>query len=140
MYKAHIFHYGRYPLYFIFTERNANDSPLPLPLIEEVKELQPQIESLLLDGGYDSFKNHADIWYHLSTHPYIDPRSSGCGLANSLFTKTSPRSSRSTCPYPSHRLTSRAHSLGSDLKEGGYGKKIRRETVNPLPAKPIVLT
>lgn len=74
MYKAHIFHYGNYPLYFIFTKGNANDSPLLLPLIQEVKELQPQIESLLLDGGYDSFENHADIWYHLSIHPYIEPR------------------------------------------------------------------
>jgi hypothetical protein len=74
MYKAHIFHYERYPLYFIFTEGNANDSPLLLPLIEEVKEMGMQVDSLLLDGGYDSFKNHADIWYHLSAHPYIDLR------------------------------------------------------------------
>jgi hypothetical protein len=63
MYKAHIFHYERYPLYFIFTEGNANDSPLLLPLIEEVKEMGMQVDSLLLDGGYDSFKNHTNIWY-----------------------------------------------------------------------------
>ena len=47
------------------TRGNAGDSPELIAHIKVLKKLKANIDEYLLDGAYDSYENHADIWYHL---------------------------------------------------------------------------
>ena len=69
--KAHITLIGVFPLYMTHTNGLANDSPELDKHIDFLKNLNIDIDSYALDSGYDSFENHADIWYHLKVKPTI---------------------------------------------------------------------
>jgi hypothetical protein len=71
MYKGHITMVGTLPVYMSFTEGNANDSPELFEHIMALKSMKASVGEYFLDGAYDSFRNHADIWYHLSAIPKI---------------------------------------------------------------------
>jgi len=71
MYKAHITMIGEFPLYMTFTDGDAHDSPELSDHIMTIKKMEPRLHEYCLDSGYDSFENHADIWYHLSVIPHI---------------------------------------------------------------------
>ncbi|HDL16157.1 MAG TPA: IS4/IS5 family transposase, partial [Euryarchaeota archaeon] len=71
MYKAHITLVGSSPIYMNFTRGNAGDSPELLEHIQVLKSMDAKIDEYLLDSGYDSYVNHADIWYHLGATPRI---------------------------------------------------------------------
>ncbi|WP_394697802.1 transposase [uncultured Methanomethylovorans sp.] len=72
--KAHITLIGFFPLYMIYTNGLANDSPELDKHIDFLKKYNMNIDSYALDSGYDSFENHADIWYHLKVKPTIPPK------------------------------------------------------------------
>jgi len=69
--KAHITMVGTYPVFMTHTNGNASDSPELIKHIEALKEMNADIDFYSADGGYDSFRNHADIWYHLNAKPII---------------------------------------------------------------------
>jgi len=71
MYKAHITMIGEFPLFMTFTEGDAHDSPELSNHIMTLRKMEPKLHEYCLDSGYDSFENHADIWYHLSVIPHI---------------------------------------------------------------------
>jgi len=71
MCKAHITMIGEFPLYMTFTEGDVHDSPELSDHIMTLKKMEPKLHEYCLDSGYDSFENHADIWYHLSIVPHI---------------------------------------------------------------------
>lgn len=74
MYKAHIFHYGNYPLYMIYSDGTTNDKPCFYPLIQTVSGMEPEMSAIVLDAGYDSFNIHAKIWRTFDIHPLIQFR------------------------------------------------------------------
>jgi len=49
----------------------AGDSPELISHIEALKKMNADLEIYSADGGYDSFLNHSDIWYHLNAKPII---------------------------------------------------------------------
>lgn len=71
--KAHITMIGTYPIYMTYTGGLAGDSPELPAHIDALIEQEIQIKEYTLDGAYDSFLNHADIWYKLSAKPLIFP-------------------------------------------------------------------
>ena len=73
MYKYHIFHLNNFPLYGIFSEGNAHDSPYAIPLAEIVGTMNPSMIKVQLDGGYDSFMIYARYWRIFRIQPLIDP-------------------------------------------------------------------
>jgi len=73
MYKAHITMIGTLPVYMSFTRGNANDSPELSEHIMVLKSMKASVAEYLLDGAYDSYLNHANIWYHLNAIPRIYP-------------------------------------------------------------------
>jgi len=74
MYKAHIIHLGDCPLYCCFSGGNDADSTYAPTLIRAAKTMNPHIDRVFADAGYDSFEIHADIWYQLDARPFIDYR------------------------------------------------------------------
>ena len=76
MYKLHIFHYGPFPLVAMFSKGNDYDGDFSFPLGDKVLPLDPLLKKLLLDGGYDSFKIHASLWYKFNLIPLISFRES----------------------------------------------------------------
>ncbi len=69
--KAHITMIGTYPVFMTYTDGLAGDSPeLPLHIAALLK-MNAKLKEYRLDGGYDSFQNHADIWYKLKAKPLI---------------------------------------------------------------------
>lgn len=69
--KAHITMVGTYPVFMTHTKGNASDSPELIKHIEALNKMNADIDFYSADGGYDSFLNHADIWYHLNAKPII---------------------------------------------------------------------
>ena len=57
-----------------YTNGLANGSPELDKHIDFLKNFNINIDSYALDSGYDSFENHADIWYHLKVKPTIPPK------------------------------------------------------------------
>lgn len=72
--KAHIFHYGKYPLFMIYSDGTTNDKSCLNPLIQRVARMNPKMSAIVLDAGYDSFEIHADIWRIFGIHPLIQFR------------------------------------------------------------------
>jgi len=72
--KAHIFHYGNYPLGMLYSNGNTNDKPCLYPLIKMVAKVNPKMYAIVLDAGYDSFEIHARIWRTFGIHPLIQFR------------------------------------------------------------------
>ncbi len=69
--KAHITMIGTYPVFMNYTDGNDGDSPqLPLHIAALLK-MNAKINEYRLDGSYDSFENHAEIWYKLKAKPLI---------------------------------------------------------------------
>ncbi len=69
--KAQITMIGTYPVFMTYTDGNDGDSPqLPLHIAALLK-MNAKIDEYRLDGSYDSFENHADIWYKLKAKPLI---------------------------------------------------------------------
>lgn len=69
--KAHITMIGTYPVFMTYTDGLAGDSlQLPLHIVALLK-MNTKIDECCLDGSYDSFQNHADIWYKLNVNPCI---------------------------------------------------------------------
>lgn len=71
MNKAHITMIGTYPVFMTYTGGVAGDSPQLTSHIAVLLRIKAEIDEFLLDGGYDSFLNHADIWYKLKAKPLI---------------------------------------------------------------------
>ena len=69
--KAHITMVGTYPVFMTHTNGVAGDSPELIKHIEAFEKMNACIESYSADGGYDSFTNHSEIWYHLNAKPII---------------------------------------------------------------------
>lgn len=69
--KAHITMIGTYPVFMTHTKGVAGDSPDLVNHIEALKKINTYLELYSADGGYDSFLNHSDIWYHLNSKPII---------------------------------------------------------------------
>lgn len=69
--KAHITMVGTYPVFMTHTKGVAGDSPELIHHIEALKNMNADLEFYSADGGYDSFLNHSDIWYHLDAKPII---------------------------------------------------------------------
>lgn len=69
--KAHITMIGTFPVFMNYTDGLVGDSPqLPVHIAALIK-MNAKINEYWLDGGYDSFENHADIWYELKAKPLI---------------------------------------------------------------------
>ena len=71
MYKLHIFHYGPFPLAALFSKGCEFDGDFALSLSDIVKKMEPVLKKLQLDGGYDSYEIHADLWYKFKLIPLI---------------------------------------------------------------------
>ena len=71
MNKAHITMIGTYPVFMTHTNGLSSDSPELIKHIEVLQKMNANIESYSADGGYDSFLNHAYIWFHLKAKPVI---------------------------------------------------------------------
>jgi len=69
--KAHITMIGTYPVFMTHTNGTASDSRELIKHIKALKEMNADIDFYSADGGYDSFLNRADIWYHLNAKPVI---------------------------------------------------------------------
>ena len=66
--KAHITMIGTFPIFMNYTDGLAGDSPqLPVHIAALIK-MNVKINEYWLDGGYDSFENHANIWYKLKAN------------------------------------------------------------------------
>ncbi|MBI4473309.1 MAG: transposase [Acidobacteria bacterium] len=67
------------PVNYQVTKASAAESPLLLPIVEQTKELHPEViencEELSADKGYDSEKNNKDLYDSHRIHPIIDKRS-----------------------------------------------------------------
>ena len=72
--KSHIFHYGSYPLYMIYSDGTTSDTSCLDPLIETVAQMDPDMSAIILDAGYDTFKVHAKIWKTHGIYPLIQFR------------------------------------------------------------------
>ena len=62
---------GTYPVYMTYTDGLAGDSPELPSHIAALLRMNAKIDEYRLDGAYDSFQNHADIWYKLNADPLI---------------------------------------------------------------------
>jgi len=71
MYKAHITMIGEFPLFMTFSDGDAHDLPELSNHIMTLRKMEPKLHEYCLDSGYNSFENHADIWYHISVIPHI---------------------------------------------------------------------
>ncbi len=69
--KAHITMIGTYPVFMTYTDGLAGDSPQLSAHIAALLKMNAKIDTYSLDGSYDSFQNHADIWYQLNAAPLI---------------------------------------------------------------------
>lgn len=69
--KAHITMVGTYPVYMTYTDGLAGDSPELPSHIDALLKMDANIDEYRLYGAYDSFQNHADIWYKLNANPLI---------------------------------------------------------------------
>ena len=81
--KAHITMIGTYPVFITHTKGVASDSSELINHIEAsdsfelinhieaLKKMNADVKLYSADGGYDSFLNHSDIWYHLDAKPII---------------------------------------------------------------------
>ena len=69
--KAHITMIGTYPVYMTYSDGLAGDSPELPAHIGALLKMNAKINEYRLDGAYDSFENHADIWYILKSNPLI---------------------------------------------------------------------
>jgi hypothetical protein len=69
--KAHITMIGTLPVYMTHTKGAAHDSPELKKHIAALVKMGMDLDTFALDGGYDSFNNHADIWYKLKAKPVI---------------------------------------------------------------------
>jgi hypothetical protein len=69
--KAHITMIGTYPIFMTYTDGLAGDSPELPSHIAALLKMNAKLNEFRLDGGYDSFENHADIWYKLKAKPLI---------------------------------------------------------------------
>lgn len=69
--KVHITMIGTSPVFMTYTGGLAGDSPELQLHIDALLDINAEINEYLLDGGYDSFMNHADIWYKLNADPLI---------------------------------------------------------------------
>jgi len=69
--KAHITMVGTYPIFMTHTKGLSGDSPELINHVESLKNMNANLEFYSADGGYDSFLNHSDIWYHLNAKPII---------------------------------------------------------------------
>ncbi|MCZ7381413.1 MAG: ISNCY family transposase [Candidatus Methanoperedens sp.] len=69
--KAHITMIGTYPIFMTYTDGLAGDSLQVPEHISVLLKMNAKLEEYRLDGGYDSFENHADIWYKLKAKPLI---------------------------------------------------------------------
>lgn len=67
------------PVNYRLTKASAAESPLLLPIVEQTKELHPEViencEELSGDKGYDSEKNNKELYDGFGIHPIIDKRS-----------------------------------------------------------------
>jgi hypothetical protein len=72
--KAHILHYGNYPLFLIHSEGNENDKPYGEDLLEVAARMGIRPDSVLMDAGYDSFRLHALSYELLGATPMIQVR------------------------------------------------------------------
>ena len=69
--KAHITMIGTFPIFMNYTDGLVGDSPqLPIHIAALLK-MNVKINEYWLDTGYDSFENHAEIWYKLKAKPLI---------------------------------------------------------------------
>src|SRR5450756_1441114 len=69
--KAHITMIGTFPIFMNYTDGLVGDSPqLPIHITALLK-MNVKINEYWLDTGYDSFENHAEIWYKLKAKPLI---------------------------------------------------------------------
>ncbi|AKB36412.1 hypothetical protein MSSAC_1822 [Methanosarcina siciliae C2J] len=68
--KSHITMIGTYPVYNPYKRCCRGFSRTYQPY-EALKKTNADIELYSADGGYDSFLNHSDIWYHLNAKPII---------------------------------------------------------------------
>ncbi|CAD6493081.1 MAG: hypothetical protein FFODKBPE_00417 [Candidatus Argoarchaeum ethanivorans] len=69
--KAHITMIGTYPVFMTYTNGLAGDSPQLTSHITALLKIKAEIDEYRLDGSYDSFLNHAAIWYRLKAEPLI---------------------------------------------------------------------
>ncbi len=69
--KAHITMIETYPVFMTYTDGLAGDSPQVPAHISALLKMNTKLDEYRLDGGYDSFENHADIWYKLKAKPLI---------------------------------------------------------------------
>lgn len=69
--KAHITMIGTCPVFMNYTRGNEGDSPQLTHHINALLAMNANIDEYYLDGSYDSFQNHADIWYKLGAKPMI---------------------------------------------------------------------
>jgi len=60
-----------FPVYMSFTRGLVHDSKELHQHIMTLKQIGANVDEYYLDAGYDSIHIHADIWYHLGAHPYI---------------------------------------------------------------------
>lgn len=72
MYKMHIFHLEDFPLYGFFSDGTDYDGGYAIPLSEKVSLMHPDLKTVKLDAGYDSYRNHAALWKILKVQPLID--------------------------------------------------------------------
>ena len=67
------------PVNYRVTKASVGESPLLLPIVQETKELHPEVisncEELSADKGYDSANNNKELYDQFDIHPIIDRRS-----------------------------------------------------------------
>ncbi|MBW6462359.1 MAG: hypothetical protein K0B07_04910 [DPANN group archaeon] len=71
MYKSHIVMIDKIPLIMTFSNGLANDSPYLKPLAYKLHDASITFDLMNLDGGYDSFENHALVKHVIGADPYI---------------------------------------------------------------------
>jgi hypothetical protein len=69
--KAHISRIGTHPVFMTYTDGVDGDSPQLPYHIDALLEMDANVNEFYLDGSYDSFQNHADIWCRLNAKPMI---------------------------------------------------------------------
>ncbi len=69
--KAHITMIGTYPVFLTYTDGLAGDSPELSSHIDALLQMNAKIDEYHLDGAYDSFQTHTDIWFKLNANPLI---------------------------------------------------------------------
>ncbi len=69
--KAHITMVGTHPVFMTHTKGVAGDSSKLINHIKALKNMNANLKLYSADGGYDSFLNHSNIWYHLAAKPII---------------------------------------------------------------------